>query len=121
MTTSSLAFRGHRTAALVALASAIVATTAIRELRRPASHVDVTPRPTGVVAPVDGTWPAWFAPIARSYRDTSGITPLFDYASLYSAPVLDERGDVMAEGPVWPWSRTANTSIFSTNPMEAKK
>jgi hypothetical protein len=81
----------------------------------------VTPRPTGVVAPVDGTWPAWFAPIARSYRGTAGITPLFDYASLYSAPVLDARGDVLAEGPVWPWSRTASTSIFSTSPMEAKK
>lgn len=121
MTTSSLAFRGYRTAALVALAVAIVATTAFRELRRPASHVAVTPRPTGVVAPIDGAWPAWFAPIARSYRGTAGITPLFDYASLYSAPVLDAKGEVLAEGPVWPWTRTASTSIFSTSPLEAKK
>jgi len=121
MTTSSLAFRGYTTAALVALVAAIVATTVIRELRRPASHVDATPRPTGVGAPVDGVWPAWFAPIARSYRGTAGITPLFDYASLYGAPVLDARGDVVAERPVWPWSRTESTSIFSTSPMEAKK
>jgi hypothetical protein len=121
MTTSSLAFRGYTAAAFVALAAAIVATTTIHELRRPSSHVGATPRPAGVVAPLDGAWPAWFAPIARSYRGTAGITPLFDYASLYSAPVLDASGDVLAEGPVWPWSRTADTSIFSTSPMEAQK
>jgi hypothetical protein len=118
MTTTSLAVRGYTTAALVALAAAIVVATAIRE-----------PRPTGAdleahratVAPLDEAWPAWFAPIAASYPGTAGITPLFDYASLYGAPALDSRGDVVPRGPVWPWNRSASTSMFSTSSMEAKK
>jgi len=120
MTTTSLALRGYTTAALVALAAVILGATAVRELRPAGSDLDATHHTIGV-APLDRAWPAWFASIARSYRGAAGITPLFDFASLYGAPVLDATGDVVPHGPVWPWNRAASTSIFSTSSSEAKK
>jgi hypothetical protein len=121
MTSSTLVLRGFTTAALVVLAAAAVGATAIRELRRSGSDLGATqPRPSDVAAP-GRAWPSWFAPIAFAYRGTAGITPTFDYASLYGAPALDARGDVVPQGPVWPWNRTAGTSIFSTSSMEARK
>jgi hypothetical protein len=121
MTSSTLVLRGFTTAALVVLAAAAVGSTAIRELRRSGSEVGTTQPRHGDIGAPGMAWPAWFAPIAHSYRGAEGITPIFDYASLYGAPALDAKGDVLRHRPAWPWNRTTSTSIFSSSSLEAKK
>jgi len=76
MTISVLSRRFHGLAAVAALAAALAVTAAVA--------VAVSWRPDGD-ASAASTVPAWFAPIAKSYGDNPGITPRFDFASLYAS------------------------------------